>query len=173
MATKKIEAQDPLDALTAPTALERVLQLVLWKNRHNDPSMTVVIKAEDLQGLEDCCAYLKVRPQAAVVRPAGRAATPATPPRGNRPGIPAMPAEPPRPHVVVALVAKGTMDAIRPLENNDEDTERLQRVQDQKRWKSKAAMLAGNALGMANNGDVSTSTLNEIAQCLQVFAQSE
>ena len=172
MATKKATRQDPLDALTQPEALPRVLQLLLWKNRHQDPSMTVVIKPEDIQGLVDCCGYLKVTPEAVVVRPAGREAVPAIPPRGNRPGAPALPAEPPRQHVVVALVAKGTMDAIRPLENNDDDTEKLVRNQELRRWKDKAGILAMNASSMANTGDVSTATLQEIAQCLMVFAES-
>lgn len=172
MATKKAPRQDPLDALTDPAALQRVLQLILWKNRHNDPSMTAVIRAEDIQGLEDCCEYLKVTPEAVVVRPAGRPAQPAIPPRGDRPGIPAMPAEAPRPHVVVALVAKGTMDAIRPLENNDDDTEKLLAGQNLRKWREKAAMLAGNAQSMASGGDVSTATLQEIAQCLMAFAES-
>lgn len=172
MATKKQPKVDDLDALTDPDSLQRVLQMVLWKNRHHDPSMTVVIKREDLQGLEDCCDYLKVKPEAVVVRPAGREAIPATPPRGNRPGQPAQPAEPPRPHVVVALVAKGTMDAIRPLENNDDDTQRLQAADQVRRWKQKAGMLALNASGMASGGDVSTAVLGEIAQCLQAFAET-
>lgn len=171
MATKKAVKQDPLDMLVAgPT--ENVIAMLLWKNRHREPSMTAVIKPEDLQALADCCEYLKVTPAVAVVRPAGREATPAIPARGNRPGIPAMPGEPARPHVVVALVNKGTMDAIRPLENNDEDAELLQRGTETARWKSKAAMLSQQASGMAGSGDVSTAVLSEIAQCLQVFATS-
>jgi hypothetical protein len=169
MATKKLPQVDPLDALVDGPR-EKVIALMLWKNRHQDPSMTAVLRPDDIQGLEDCCAHLKITPAVAIVRPAGRAATPAIPARGNRPGIPAMPAEAPRPHVVVALVAKGTMDAIVPLENNDDDAELLHRTTERKRWQSKAMMLAGSARGMASGGDVSTAVLNEIAECLQVFA---
>ena len=169
MATKKPARQDPLDAL-ASGPLENVIAQILWKNRHRDPSMTVVIRPADLQGLADCCAHLKVTPSVAIVRPAGREATPAVPPKGNRPGIPAMPAEPARPQVVVALVAKGTMDAIVPLENNDDDAQILHRETERRRWQSKAQQLAMSASSMAGRGDVSTAVLGEIAECLQAFA---
>ena len=168
MATKKTPKVDELDAL-AKGPLENVITMMLWKARHREPSMTSVIRLQDLQGLQDCCAHLKITPEVAIVRPAGREAIPAVPPRGNRPGIPAQPAEPPRPQVVVALVAKGTMDAIVPLENNDEDAEILQRENERRRWKSKAQSLAMSASSMANKGDISTAVLNEIAECLQVF----
>ena len=169
MATKKQPQQDPLDALAAGP-LENVVALMLWKNRHKDPSMTMVIKESDQQGLQDCCTYLKLVPQVVVVRPQGRPAVPAIPPRGNRPGVPAQPAEPARPHVVVALVNKGTMDAIRPLENNDEDAEMLVREEQRRRMQSKAPMLAQAALRMSSNGDVSTSELRDIAECLQALS---
>ena len=166
---KKPTKQDPLDALAAGP-LDNVIAAMLWKNRHRDPNMTMVIKQADLQGLEDCCSYLKLTPQVVVLRPAGRPATPAVPPRGNRPGIPAQPAEAPRPHVVVALVNKGTMDAITPLENNDEDAEVLVQEQHRRRMQSKAPFLAQAAMRMSSNGDVSTSELRDIAECLQAFS---
>lgn len=163
--------QDPLDKL-ATGPLEDVIAMLLWQNRHTNPSMTAVIKVGDIQGLADCCEYLKVKPSVVVVRPGGREAQPAIPARGTRRGTPATPAEPPRPHVVVALVNAGTMDAIRPLENNDEDAELLLRGSESARWKAKAGVLSTQANGMAGSGDVSTAVLTEIAQCLQVFAES-
>lgn len=166
---KKQPAIDPLNAL-ATGPLENVIAAMLWKNRHREPSMTMVLKASDLQGMQDCCQYLKLVPQVVVLRPEGRPAVPAIPPRGNRPGIPAQAAEPPRPHVVVALVNKGTMDAILPLENNDEDAELLVREQHRRRMQSKAGFLVQAALRMSSNGDVSTSELRDIAECLQAFA---
>ena len=170
MATRKAAAKtDELDALAAGP-LENVIAAMLWKNRHREPSMTMVLRRQDLQGLSDCCTYLKLVPQVVVLRPPGREAIPATPPRGNRPGIPAQPAEPPRPHVVVALVNKGTMDAIRPLENNDEDAELLVREEHRRRMQSKASFLAQAAIRMSSNGDVSTSELRDIAECLQAFS---
>ena len=160
---------DPLDELAAGP-LEQIIALMLWQARHRNPELTCILKAQDIAGLKDCCDYLKVQPSIAVLRPPGRPATPAVPPRGTRPGIPAQPAEPPRPHVVVALVAKGTMDAITPLENNDEDAEIAQREKGLRRWREKAGVLALQASSMAQTGDTSSAVLNEIAECLQAFA---
>ncbi len=149
--------------------LENVVALMLWKQRHRNQNMAVVIREDDIRGLEDCCAYLKLNPEVVVVRPEGRAATPAVPPRGNRPGIPAQPAESPRSHVVVALVNKGTMDAIRPLENNDGDASKLVQSRHRQHMQGKARFLAQAAMRMSSSGDVSTSELRDIAECLEAF----
>lgn len=160
---------DPLDVLAAGDP-RQVIALMLWRNRHHEPSMTCVLKQEDIDGLRDCVDFLKVTPDVVIVRPAGREAVPAIPPRGNRPGQPALPAEPPRPHVVVALVAKGTMDAIRPLENNDDDAETTIRLNNLRAWREKAPLLAGQLRGAAHSGDTSTAVLSDAADALMAFA---
>jgi hypothetical protein len=123
MATRKAPKQvDVLDEL-ANGDPQRVMALMLWKNRLGNPDMYVQVNEADIRGFDDCIRFLKVKPEVRVYRPQGQPAQPAVPGQGNRRSVPAREATPAKPYVMIVLTDdKG--DAIRPVENNQEDFDR-------------------------------------------------
>jgi hypothetical protein len=70
MAKPKPTRKDPLDEL-ATGDLKRIIALMLWKQRHENPEMAVLINRKDLKGLRDCAAYLEVEPDVRIFRRQG------------------------------------------------------------------------------------------------------
>lgn len=163
--------KDELD-LFAESGPERVLQLVLWKVRHHLNDMSVLVRPEDLQAFEQSMKYQQIRPAVLIYRPEGHPATQAIPAAGNRRAVPARPAEPPRPYVIVGLVQEGTRNAVRAVENNEQDYARgdLQRkIEVAKRnipaWKA-------DLMNFAATGSYSSSTLESIADALDLWSRA-
>jgi len=164
----------PLDALDtfAKGDRDRVLQLALWKIRHEKEEMTLLVREEDILAYDACLDYLKVTPQILVDRPQGRPATEAIPAQGNRRAVPARPAEPPRPFVIVSVVEKGTRNAIKPIESDEGEFKKGElnrQVQVQKRNIPDyiAALRRAGA-----TGDFSAGTMESIAQALELWGRT-
>lgn len=169
MATRKPK-QDPLDALTTGDP-QRVMALMLWKNRMRNPDMAVQIEEKDIQGFDDCVNYLKVKPQVRVYRPEGLPAQDAIPASANRRAVPARAATPPRPYVIVVLTdQKG--DVIRPVENNEEDFAAAQDQGRTQRYREQAQSLAGQLMNQAKTGEYSLAVMQECADALVALSRA-
>ena len=167
---KKVQKKDELDQL-AEGDLRNVIALMLWKARHQNPDMSVVLTPKDIKGFRDCVTYLKVKPQVRIVRPAGRPAQEPIPAAGNRRAVAGYPAEPPRPFVSVALVEDGTEDMIRPVENNEEDYQLQKNSEALKRARETAPELANRIEANAATGTFSESEIRDAAAALRLLAQ--
>jgi len=163
----------PVDVLDAFAAADpnRVLQLLLWKARHQNPEMTVLIREEDLSAFDQCMAYQKVTPAAMVYRPEGRPATPGIPAVGTRRAVPASPAEPSRPFVIVSLVAQGTKHVVKPIENNEQDFQAGELARTIQVAKRNIPTLAAELRRTAASGDFSTATLEDAARTLELLGR--
>ena len=175
MATAKVKKLDPLDALAQDPL--RVMQLMIWVNRHRNPDMFFQINEADLQAFDACMKYQKVRPTVLIKRPPEIPAQPAIPAHGNRRGVPARPAIPARPYVMVSLVeidknGKVTENVIRPIESNEDDYDTQQQVAEVRRAKDRAPMLAQEILKGAANGETSLSDIQDAANCLITLARA-
>lgn len=161
--------QHPLDALAKDS--ERVMALMLWVNRHRNPDLFAQITEKDLAGFEDCMRYLKVKPQVRIFRPEGLPAQAAIPATHHRRAVPAREATPPKPFVMVTLVdEKG--DAIRPVENNEEDYDRAQDATQVRKARDQAPQLAQLILNQARTGEYSLSDITDAANALLTLARA-
>lgn len=177
MATKKPAKQaDPLDQLAALGAdlspgAQRVIALLLWQDRMRNPDMFRQLTEHDIKGLDDCTRYLKVKPVVRVHRPEGVPAQPAIPASGNRRAVPARPAIPPRSYVMVCLVDERG-DAIKPIENNEQDFDAATAAQQVQRARTSAPELAQRIVAQARTGEVSLSDMTDAANALLILARS-
>jgi len=167
----RAKTKDALDQF-AEAGGARALQLLLWKNRHQNPEMTVLITEADLHGFDECMRYQKVTPDILIHRPEGRPAQAAIPASGTRRAIPGRAAEPPRPYVIVGLVERGTHDALKPVENNAEDYARGELARQIQVVKRNLPAWASELRRAATAGDFSSSTLEEVARALELWART-
>lgn len=163
--------KDVLDKLAEADPKE-IIALMLWKDRHRNPDMAEQITEKDIAGFRACTDYLGVDPEVAIFRPQGRPAQAAVPAAGRNRAVPARPAEPARPFVAVNLVAKGTMNAIKPIENNEEDAKVRDQADALRRYRDKAGSLASQLMQDVAAGQFSTSTIQEAAQALVALARA-
>lgn len=167
-------------AKTKPDQLDRfvsadprtVLQLVLWKYRHQNPEMAVLITAEDLKAYEECMTYQRIHPEVMVYRPEGRPAHPGSPAVGNRRAVPPRAAEPPRPYVIVAIVERGTKNAVKPIENNEPDFEKGELARQIQVAKRNIPAWSSELRRAAASGDFSSSTLEDIARAIDLWGRA-
>lgn len=171
-AKTKTKPQDPLDALVA-AGPERVLQLLLWKARHRQPDLYVQITPEDIKGLDDCVRYLKAKVEARIHRPEGLTAQDAVPASHNRRGVPGREATPPRNYVMVTLVEQGTKNAIRPVENNEEDYDVAADAAALRKARDQAPYLARRLVEQATSGETSLSDTQDAADALLILARAQ
>lgn len=170
MAKAPRKKQDKLDLLAAGP-LDRVVQLMLWKGRHRDPTMSLLIREEDIVGFDECMAYQELKPALMVYRPEGRPAQAAVPAVGKRRAIPAVPAEPPRPFVIVSVVQEGTKHAIKPIENNERDYGAGDLARRQAAARGRAPELAAAIRRSASTGDFTSGTLEAAAEVLDTLSK--
>lgn len=157
---------DILDQLARKEPRE-IIALMLWKERHRNPELAVQITEQDITGFQACVQYLDVKYEVKIERPAGRPARPAIPPSKTNPnGWPPAPAEPPRNFVFVGIVEKGTVNGIKPIENNEDDAKRRDQSNRLRRLKETGPGLAREMVAMARSGTYSSSTIEDAAQAL-------
>jgi hypothetical protein len=167
MAAKK---QDPLDVL-AKGDPQRVMALMLWKARRHNPDLYVQIDEHDIQGFEDCVKYLKVKPEVRIMRPGGLPSQPPIPATGNRRAVPGREAIPPKPYVMIVLVdEKG--DAIKPVENNEEDFDQAKSAAEVRKARDQAPALAQLLTQQARTGEYSLSDITDAANALLTLARA-
>lgn len=177
MATKADSTEtdrDELDRFVAQAKQDPrlAIMLMLWVARTREPDCYVKLTEHDVKGFQDCVNYLKVKPDVLIHREGGQPAHGPIPARGNRRGIPAREATPAKPYAVVALVEKGTMNAIRPVENNQEDFDRSQELAQIKRARDLAPDLAARLLHASRSGDFSSSDLQDAANALSLLCRT-
>jgi hypothetical protein len=152
----------PLDALAAGDP-KKVIALMLWKARHQQPSLYAQINEDDLETFGACVRYLKTEPEISITRPQGVPAQAAIPAQGNRRAVPARAAIP---------VDKKTGDAVRPVENNQDDFDRAAETQQVLKARQDAPLLAQRILHQAATGEYSLSDLQDAAQALNTLARA-
>lgn len=165
----KKEATDVLDNLADGDPF-KALALVLWKDRQRNPDMSVTITRTDIKGFTDCVDYLKASPEVRVFRPQGRSAQAAIPERHGKPARAAIPAEPPRDFVVIQLVDKDG-NAIKPVENNEEDFQRNILAEKQRKAREQADNLCTLLRAEIASGDINKSTIDGVCEALTVLAR--
>jgi hypothetical protein len=165
-----VAPKDALDALVIGP-LKDVIALMLWKNRHNEPELSVQLTERDLSGFRACVEYLHVTPEVRIVRPQGLPGHGGIPATRTRSAIPPADPTPPKPYVVVALVEKGTDNRIVPVENNEEDWQAAEEAKNFNRARDIALRLAGELQQAAATGNYSSSSLDEAAKCLVALAR--
>lgn len=175
MATRKKpeqpKARHPLDDLEAG-ALDRVMMLMLWKRRHQEPDLYVKIDERDIAGFEDSVRYQKMKPAISVRRPRGLPAQDAIPAMGKRRAVPARAAIPDKPFVIVSLVEAGTQNTIRPVENNEQDFDTARESAELRKARDQAPDLAARLVRQANSGEYSLSDMQDAANALMILARS-
>lgn len=168
MATKK--KLDLLDTLAQGDS-QRVMALMLWVARKRNPDLYVQINEHDIRGFDDCIAYLKVKPQVRISRPQGLPAQPAIPQTANRRAVPAREATAPKPYVMVVLTdEKG--DAIRPVENNEQDFDEARAAADVRKARDQAPELAQRLVQQARTGEYSLSDMQDAANALLTLSRA-
>lgn len=174
MSTKKKSAAppDPLDVLVAGDPKD-VIALILWKGRHRQPDLFAQITAADIKGFKDCCEYQKITPAVVIQRPEGRPAQEAIPAAHGRAAAPARPADPPKPFVMVTLCDGQTGNAIRPIENNQEDFDRQAQSAATRKARDQAPTMADNILRAVRTGEWSLSEMQDAANALLVLARAQ
>lgn len=168
MAAKK-PTVDPLDALSQADP-KRVIAMMLWQRRHQNPDMYVRIDERDIEGFDACMRYQKLQADVMIKRPAGIPGQEAIPATHRRRAVPAREATPPKPYVIVALVEKGTENAIRPIEDNQDDYDTAQRAAQIRAARDKAPALAALILRQAQSGESSLSDIRDAADALVLLA---
>lgn len=166
--------KDALDTLAEEAAFDatKVIALMLWKDRHRNPEMAVQITEADITSFKACTDYLEVTPEVRIVRPQGRPAQEAVPAQGKRRAVSARAAEPARPFVAVNVVAKGTTNSIKPIENSEENAQRRDEADRLRRVRDQALGLANSLLADLAQNQTSNSTIREAAQALQTLARA-
>lgn len=168
MAKAPIKKKDQLDHL-AEGDPRNVIALMLWKARHRNPELALQITQRDIDGMKACTDYLKIEPAVDICRPQGRPAQEHIPAMGNRREVPARAAEPARPFVLVRLVAKGTQDTFRAVEDNEEDNEKRIAAEQLVEIRAQGPALAARLEGYARTGDFVASDLRDAAQWLRTL----
>ena len=160
---------DLLDQFEAASPFEAIAML-LWKNRHKNPDMTILVTAQDITGFRDCVNYLKVQPEVRIHRPAGRPASAGMAAKAGRPAIAPREAEPPKPFVVVQLVdAEG--NAIKPVENNEADFQRNAVEERRRKVRQNAEATVARAHQELATGDITKGTMDELCDGLLLLAK--
>ena len=145
---KKAVPKSALEKFAQAPADEHIA-LILWKFRHQIPDLAVTINEADLNGYNDCLDYLKVKAEVKVtVRPN---------------------------YVGIVLVQAGTGDetspgnAIKVVENNEEDAARGEAAEQVKRMRERAPDLAYRLEVDAQAGTFSADMVIEAARTLRAL----
>ena len=172
MARQQKTETHPLDALVAGD-IKQVIGLMLWKNRHRNPDCYAQIDEKDVRAYRECMEYLKVEPDVMIKRPQGLPAQAAIPAAANRRAVLARDATPAKPYVIVALVERATENAIRPVENNQEDYDIAQDAAHVRKARDQGPMLAERLLQQARSGEYSLSDIQDAANALMLLARAD
>lgn len=169
MAKAKAVPKDALDLL-AESDPKKIIQLLMWRDRFRNPEMSAHLTLDDLEGFEQCVAYLGVTPQVSIFRPQGRPAQEAVPATPGKRGIAARAAEPARAYVFVGVVDKDG-NSIKPIESDEESAQKRDAANALRSFREKAPRLAALLRGACQSGTFSTSEIQEAAQALEVLAR--
>lgn len=146
---------NPLDRVI--TDRDRAMQLMLWKIRHQYPDLALVITEQDIAKLDACCDYLKVQPAALAHRPDQRG------PKDKEPR--------PAPFVVITLVAKGTTNVIRAVENDEADFERQKLAEQARRIATAAPATVARLLDDLRRGSYSEGEIADALRDMETLAK--
>lgn len=161
---------DRLDLL-AKGRLDHVIGLMLWQNRHRNPTLSVNLTEADIEGLEACAGHLEIKPKVLIIRPQGAPAMPPIPASATRSAQPGKPAEGPRPFVVVQLVDHNG-NSFLSIENNEVDRAKQIQAEKVREAVGLASALANRIKQAGATGDYVRSDMDEAADMLALFAKA-
>ena len=145
------------------------LQLLLWKQRHQNPDMSVTITEADVQAFQACVDYLEVEPVIKMFQPGGLPERPGfTKKDGTQ--MPARPAVPPREECVVQLTDKNG-NAITPIEQSTEEQAKSRQARAVQDARAKAPGLVADLNQMLARGETSTALFQEATSALLTLAR--
>lgn len=165
-----LDALDKLEKADAHT----VIALMLWKDRHRNPDLSIQITEQDITEFEASVTYLDVKPEVQITRPRGRPAIAALPPSRVHPqGYPAQPAEPPRPFVFVGVgyFEKGIFNSIKPIESAEEGAQKRDLAARSRTIRERGPQLARELISHAAAGTFSSAMAEEAAHMLSDAAK--
>jgi hypothetical protein len=142
---------------------KQIIALMLWKERHANPEMVVKITEADIRGLADCTTYQGIEADVRIYRRPAIPPHDAIPGQPGRAGVNAFPGMPAADFVTVAMVAKGTEDTFRPIENNEQDFAIGEKLRNRQRLIANAVPLANRVKNSAANGDFASTDIMELA----------
>jgi hypothetical protein len=151
---------------------EPALILALWQQRMVNPELNFKITPKDIKGLYDCTEYLKITPAVRIFRPGGLPAVEARPAVGRHPATAGRPAIPYADYVMVQLVAHGTTDAFKPVENNEADFDASEKMNKVRRLKETVPQLASIVRSGVARGQYSESEITELCEAATMLARA-
>lgn len=157
--------ENSFDSLVSAGA-SRALQLLLWKNRFDNPELSAQITAPDIKGLDDCADYLKITPDVRIWRPGGLPAIAATSKTPGRAFIPY------KDYVMVQMVEKGTENSFKPVENNETDFDRSQAAAAVRALREQIPVLAAAVKSAVAGGTFSESEIIELCEAATKLARA-
>lgn len=166
--------KDALDKLEIDMIKDplKAVALMLWQDRHRNPEMARQITEKDVAGYQQSMGYLEVTPEVRIYRRPGREAQPGVPATKGKRGIAATPAVPPSTFVMVSLVKKGTLDGIKPIENNEADAELRDQAEMTRRARDKALQYAQTVRQDMASGTYSNANLIELCAAAELLART-
>jgi hypothetical protein len=177
-ATKKApQAKDALDRFVEQAKHDplQAIAMMLWRARMQNPDMYVRVEERDLKAYAECMAYQKLKATVIIHREPGSPAQAAIPASHGRRAVPGREATPPKPYVVIALVeekdGKPTMNAVKPVENNQDDYDRSLEAAARRRARDQAQDLAAQLLNASRTGDFSSSAMQDAANALVLLSK--
>lgn len=162
---------DVLDALVDAGA-DRVAQLMLWKQRIENPELAIQITEADIRGFAECSQYLDIKPALLIWRRPAVEAQPGQPATARRRAVAPTPYQPPANHVTVRLVVQGTHDGFKPIENNEADYDATKAAEKLRQVKQDLPQLAMIVRQQIASGDYSTAVLTEFVDGAMVLAKA-
>ena len=151
---------------------EAAIAMLLWKNRHANPQMSVQVEEKDCDGLKQCLDFLEItKPQIRILRPPGTPATPGREALGNRRAVMPHPGTPPKNYVVIQMVDQDG-NAFVPIENNEEDAKLRDATRAKQRMKDRAPLIAEQLLNELATGGFTDGTIREAAISLVGLAKA-
>ena len=169
--SKELGPLERFEKLPKDEATLKAIAMLLWKDRYNNPEMSVQVSAENIESLNKCTAYLEVEPQVRIFRPQGRPEVPYQPATAKRSAIPAQPEEPPKPYILIQLTDKDGNN-FKPIESTEEGAKIRDQHDAVRRAKDQAKVLAQQLLADLSSGAYSDSTIRDTAQILMTLAKA-
>lgn len=173
MARKKLQL-DALDTWMRAAEQDPRLAILamLWKDRHRNPEMSVSVTEADLEGCQKSMEYMGAKPEVRIFRRLGREATAGIPATKGKRAVPPSPAIPPSAFVIVAVLERGTFNAIKPIENNEDGARGRDQADVVRRARDRVAMYSTAVRQAAASGTFSQSDITELCGAAEALARA-
>ena len=148
---KKAVPKSTLEAFEQATP-PQIIAMMLWKARHQNGELAVIVTEDDIKAYSECMEYLKATPEVKIVLR--------------------------KKYVGIVLVEKDTGDAsspgnaIKPIENNEVDADKAEAADRIRRIKERAPDLANRLKIDAQAGTFSSDMVTEAADTILTLVRA-